>query len=220
MRDSQAGEQLIHLLIGSEQSVLQTAIARDRVILLEVRHILIDHRQGRIRYPFGGDGGLHLAVFRWQVEKVRRILGIGRPRRRLRCLNIAEAAALAFAFSSICRRLLGWLLRSSRSARGAGIIQQAARAHDVQARKHIRPLHSDAHRAVSAHRMAGQTAAHTIGESAIVRIDIGDQVLSDERFPVARDRRAGVHAAAVFRKRVRAHQNHLFRRPLRGVLVG
>jgi hypothetical protein len=56
--------------------------------------------------------------------------------------------------------------------------------------------------------MSGEAAAHPVADGAIVSVDIGDQIASDETLPVADGRRARIHAAEISRFRVRHHDDH------------
>ena len=47
-----------------------------------------------------------------------------------------------------------------------------------------------------------QTAAHAVGDRAVVAIDVGDEILRDEALPVARGDRARIHAALVQGERI------------------
>ena len=57
-------------------------------------------------------------------------------------------------------------------------------------------------RAVAAHRVTGQTAAHAVGDRAVMAIDVGDEILRDEALPIARGHRVRIHAALVQRERI------------------
>ena len=45
VRDAEVREDLIHLPVRSGQSVLRADLAHDRVVLLQVGDVLVDHRQ-------------------------------------------------------------------------------------------------------------------------------------------------------------------------------
>src|ERR1019366_4435285 len=59
---------------------------------------------------------------------------------------------------------------------------QAARTHDVEAAENVRVLHANAAGAVAAHRMTGQSPARTLGNRAVVGVDVADNIARDELF--------------------------------------
>ena len=88
------------------------------------------------------------------------------------------------------------------------VIHQAARAHGINGGVQFRMLHADAQRSVAAHGVPGEAAALTSGNSPVVAVDVVDQVLGDEGFPVAGDGRVRVHAPVVNGVRIGEHDDH------------
>ncbi len=88
------------------------------------------------------------------------------------------------------------------------VIHQAARAHGVNGGVQFRMLHADAQRSVAAHGMPGKAAALTIGNGPVVAVDVVDQVLGEEGFPVAGGGRVRVHAPVVNGVRIGEHDDH------------
>src|SRR5206468_11095864 len=63
--------------------------------------------------------------------------------------------------------------------------------------------------AVSAHEVTGQTPAYALGDRAVMAIDVGDKILSDEALPIARGGRVRIHAAFVQGVRVGSDDDQL-----------
>ena len=66
-------------------------------------------------------------------------------------------------------------------------------------------------RAVAAHRVADQAAAHAVGNRAVVRVDVGHDIVRDELLEVAGRDRARIHRPVVDRLGVGQHHDHLLR---------
>ena len=72
-------------------------------------------------------------------------------------------------------------------------------------------LHADARRAVAAHRVADEAAAGAIGNRAVMRIDVGDDIVPDEFLEVAGSDGARVHRAVVDGFGIGQDDDHLVR---------
>src|SRR6185437_10493122 len=70
---------------------------------------------------------------------------------------------------------------------------------------------ADARGAVAAHGVADDSAAGAVGNGAVVRVDVGDQVVGDELFKIAGGDRTRVHGAVVHGLGVGQDDDHLFR---------
>src|SRR4029079_18776287 len=111
-----------------------------------------------------------------------------------------------------CRRIAApWRGVASRSRPRAPcgrIVHQTARAHRVEGDEAARLFHADAHRAVSAHRVAGKSTAFSRRDGAISLVDERRQILSDERLPVSDGRRVRKHTAAVLSEGIWYDHDH------------
>ena len=73
-------------------------------------------------------------------------------------------------------------------------------------------LHADTRGiAVPSHRMAHQSATLPIGDRAIVRIDVSDQIVRDELLEVSGSNRTRIHRTVVYGLRIGQHDDHFFR---------
>ena len=88
--------------------------------------------------------------------------------------------------------------------------RHAAGAHDVERAEDVGVLHADAARAVAAHGVADQAAALAVGDGAVMRVDVGDEIVRDEILKVAGGHRTRIHGAVVDGLRVGQHDDHLF----------
>ncbi len=63
-----------------DAAILVAGVDAEPAQALEVRDVLVDHRERRVRRQLGHDVVARLAVPRRQVEEERRIGGVRRPR--------------------------------------------------------------------------------------------------------------------------------------------
>ncbi len=142
------------------EAVLVSDVEEDAAILAETSDILIKKCERGVGGPFGEDGGLRLSIFGREIEKERRILGIGRPGGGLGHVGAGEEWEIGRIRGSFggfdglgdfgCDRF-----RSDRS--------QAARTHDVEGAEDVGMLHADARGAVAAHEWPTSPRARRSG---------------------------------------------------------
>ena len=184
VRDLQARHRLVQLLVRREQSVRCADLDGDCVVFPQVRRVLLEHLDRRVGHPLRDDVRANLAVLDWKVEEEWRVLRVRGPRSSRRQVHRRTEAAPACRLLCL-RARLDRVGRRHRLRIRVAIRRQAARAHEIEAEEHVRPLHADPKRAVATHRMTGQSAAHPIRERAVVAVHVRDEILGDESFPVA-----------------------------------
>ena len=173
--------------------------------------------KGRVGGPFGEHVRLRRTVFRGQIEIKRRVPGIGRPccgRGKLRAKREWQACRIRRRFNC-CQRLIKIRIRRSGGSR-----REAARTHDVNAAEDIGIFHGDAGSAVAAHGMASQAAAGASGNGAVMRINRGNEIVSNEAFEVAGGDGTGIHGAAVESFGIGQHHDHFLGSEREGAFNG
>ena len=103
----------------------------------------------------------------------------------------------------------------STSGFGRGPRRQAAGTHDVEAPEHVGMLHADTCRAVASHGVANQAAAGSLGNRAVMSVDICDNIVRDEALKVSGRNRTRIHGAVVQRFSNRAARRSFLSLPAR-----
>ncbi len=159
------------------QRVLIADIHANRAVAAQRANVLVHKDERRIGGPFRQDVRLGRAVLVGQVEIEWRILRIRRPgggQGQLGPGREGEIDCIRRRVNGVERRLRFRRCRPRRPAHGQ------AGAHQIEGAEHVRMLHADPRRAVTPHRVAGQTAAPPIRDRAIVGVDVGHEVVGDE----------------------------------------
>ena len=71
--------------------------------------------------------------------------------------------------------------------------RQATRAHEVKRAVDVGIFHSDPRGSITAHGMSGKAATPAIGQGAVVRVDMGDQIAGNKALSVTGRDRTGIH---------------------------
>ena len=192
VRDSIVIEDVVQLGGVEAQSVLIAHVHRDGAILLQISDVLIDESQRRVGRVFRHDLRLRNAVLGWQIEIERRILRIGRPRRRRCKLREAKpgdwlpgppetwprqpSSRWRSPAPSSDRRMPGPPPDHRRHAAGAHDVESCRRHRDASCRCATRRSRPWSGRPVR---------GCAIGDGAVVRVDVSDHIVRDELLEIA-----------------------------------
>jgi hypothetical protein len=205
--DAVTVEDVVQLTRVDPQAVLVAHIHGDGAVLAQIADVLVDEGERRIGGPFGDHIGLGHAVLGGKVKIERRILRVGRPcgcGSKLGAQTEGQAGRVRgrlHCFEGLVVGRVGW----AADPRG-----HATWAHDIEAAEDVGMLHADAAGAIASHGMADQAAGEAVGDGAVMRVDIGDDVVGDVLLEVAGGDGTGVHRSVVHGLGVGQHYNHFF----------
>ena len=182
------------------------AMARSRS---QIRHVLIEHRQRRVRDPpRAATSGWNWPSFQGRSIYRGGFWGLGDQAAADARLALVPKSALSTS-SRVFTARARVMLAGCCCAFMLGVRQHGTES--VNARENIRELHADPQRAVASHGVAGQAAARRSRDRAVVAVDVGDEFPRYVALPIARGHGTGVHAALEARVGVGHYQDHLAR---------
>ena len=191
--DGIAREDGVEFLGGDgDATVFVSGVEADGFHAAKIGDVLVNHIEGFVGVVFRHDWIEDFAVFGGEIDVERGILRIGGPGGGERKEDAGkELEGVGFVGS-----LGGFGFGAIFGDEFFGEIH-AAGAEEIEAGEGFGMAHGDAHGAVATHGMSGEAATGAFGNGAIAGVNIGDEFVDEEVFPIAGDDGVGIEAALI-----------------------